>query len=170
METEEPPPESEPSFSELFADFASEVGTLVRQEVVLAANEMGEKARHAGRNVILVGVGVLLGAVSLLVFAGFLVLALGSVVPMWISAGVIAIVIGGAGYAAFRRGVTALRSIELLPTETFASLKADGTWAQEQFEATRDQMATTLGEVRRRLRPPPPKLPRRPLPKRKKPT
>ncbi|HEY5935298.1 MAG TPA: phage holin family protein [Kofleriaceae bacterium] len=170
MEPEEPPPESEPSFSELFADFASEVGTLVRQEVLLAANEMGEKARYAGRNAILVGVGALLGAVSLLVFAGFLVLALGSVLPMWTSALVIAVVIGGAGYAVFRRGVTALRSIELLPTETFASLKDDGTWAKEQIEATRDQMATTIGEVRRRLQPPPPKMPRRPLPKRKKPT
>jgi hypothetical protein len=168
--TPEPLPEPEPSFSELFADFASEVGTLVRQELVLAAGEMAQKARHAGRNAILVGAGVLLGAVSLLVFAGFLVIALGSIMPMWSSALVIAVVIGAAGLTMFRRGTAALRSIDLLPTETFASLKEDGTWAKEQIEATREQMTTTIGEVRRRLRPPPPKLPRRPPAKRKKPT
>lgn len=155
IESAESAAETDRSFSELFGELAKEIGTLVRQELVLAADEMTQKARQAGRSAILVGVGTLLGAVSVLVLAGGLVLALGSALPMWLSAVVMALVIGGAAYLAFQRGTSALRCIELLPTETLASLGDDRIWAKDQIEATREQMSTTLGEVRRRLRPPP---------------
>jgi uncharacterized membrane protein YqjE len=160
MPPDDPTPEPEPSFNELVRDLAGEVATLVRQELALVGEEMTQKARDAGKNAIFVGIGALLVAVSLLVLVGAVVLALGSVVPMWISALVIAALIGTAGVVAFGRGVAALRSIDLLPTETFASLKEDGAWAKEQIGATRDQMAATLGEVRRRLEPPPQPEPR----------
>jgi Putative Actinobacterial Holin-X, holin superfamily III len=159
MQPDDPTPEPEPSFKELVGDLAAEVATLIRQELALVGEEMTHKARDAGKHAILVGIGALLAAVSLLVFVGAVVLGLGSILPMWISALVIAALIGTAGVVAFGRGVAALRSIDLMPTETFASLKADGAWAKQQIGATRDQMAATLGEVRRRLEPPPPPPP-----------
>lgn len=149
----ETPPHPEPSFSDLLGEFATEAGTLVRQELALAADEMAQKARYAGRNAILVGVGALLGAVALLVLAGALVLAVRGVLPMWASASLIGAVIGAAGYVAIRRGTSALLSIDLLPTETFASLKEDQAMAEEEIAATREQLATTIGEVRRQLQP-----------------
>lgn len=160
-------PEPEQSFPELFGELATEVGTLVRQELSLAAEEMVEKARSAGKNVLLVGVAALLCTVSLLVLAGALVLALGSVVPMWLSALLIAALVGGLGYVVFRRASSSLRAIDLMPHETFASLKDNSLWAREEFDATREQISSTMGEVRRRLAPPPAKKKRRAAPKRK---
>ena len=165
IEPGEPEPEGEESFAELFGDLATEVGTLVRQELSLAAEEMVGKARAATRNVLLVGVSALLGTVSLLIFAGALVLSLGAIVPMWVSALVIAVVIGSAGYALFRKASSALRTVDLIPHETFASLEDNSTWAKGEIDATRDQISATMGEVRRRLKPPPKK--RRAAPKRK---
>lgn len=159
--------ETEQSFPELFGELATEVGTLVRQELSHAAEEMVEKARAAGRNLILVGVAALLGTVSLLVLAGALVVALGSVVPMWASALLIAGLTGAAGYALYRKASSALRAVDLMPHETFASLKDNRAWAKDEVEATREQISATMGEVRRRLEPPPPKKKRRAAPKRK---
>lgn len=166
VEPAEGEPEAEQSFPELFGELATEVGTLVRQELSLAAEEMVEKARAAARNVILVGVAALLGSVSLVVLAGALVVALGSVVPMWVSALVIASLVGGAGYALYRKASSALRAVDLMPHETFASLKDNRAWAKDELDATREQISATLGEVRRRLEPPPKKK-RRAAPKRK---
>jgi hypothetical protein len=153
--TDDEPAAPDEPFTALVGDLAGELATLVRQELALATREMAGKARDAATNTLRIGASALLGAVSLLVLAGALVLALGTAVPMWTSALAIAAVIGGAGYVVFRRAVSALRAIDPLPSETFASLHDDGTWAREQIEATRDHMTTALVEVRRRLRPPP---------------
>ncbi len=167
VEPAEPVEAEEQSFPELFGELATEVGTLVRQELSLAAEEMVEKARAAARNVILVGVAALLGTVSLLVLVGALVLALGIVVPMYGAAFALAVLIGGAGYALYRTASSSLRAVDLMPHETFASLKDNGAWAKDEIGATRDQISATMGEVRRRLTPPPAKKKRRAAPKKK---
>ena len=114
-------------------------------------------------------VGALLGAVSLVVLVAALVLALGSAVPMWASALIVAVVAAVAGRIVFRRGATALRAISIVPVETIASLKDDETWVKQQIETTRDQMTTTIGEVRRRLElAPPQKTKRRRAPAKRK--
>ncbi|CAN5882069.1 hypothetical protein BH11MYX3_BH11MYX3_19000 [soil metagenome] len=164
VETAEPAVEQ--TVPELFAELASEVGTLVRQELSLGAQEIASKAHAAARNVILVGVAALLGSVSLIVLAGALALALQSIIPIWVAALAIAAVIGGAGYALFRKASAELRAVDLLPHETFASLKGDGVWAKGEIDATREQISTTMTEVRRRLDPPPKKK-RRSAPKSK---
>jgi hypothetical protein len=174
MEPEDAEPQAEPSFTALVADLTADVALLVRQELALAGAEMTQKARDAGKNAILVGIGALLGTVSLLVLVAAVILALGSIVPMWVSAFVIAGLIGAAGLVTYSRGVTVLRTIHLLPTETIASLKADRAFAKDQIGATRDQMAATLAEVRHRLQPPPaepaaPKKTKRPAKRTKSP-
>ncbi len=124
-----------------------------REERVVQS-KMIEKGRAAVRNVLLVVVAALLGAVSLLVLVGAAVLVLGSAIPMWISAVVIGGVIGGAAYGLFRKASSSLRSVDLMPHKTFASLRNNRAWAKDEIDATRDQISATLDEVRRRLVPP----------------
>ena len=145
------PPEHPESFTELFTDLATEVGTLVRQEVSHAVAEIGEKARYAGRNAMLMGVGALIGAVSLLVLVFALVLTLGNVLPVWLSAFLIAALLGGFGFFLFHRGSSALHAMAFVPTETFASIEDDRAWAKQEIAETREQMSSTIGEFRRRL-------------------
>ena len=150
---ESTPVHDEPSVSELVGDLATEVATLVKQELALAAAEMECKARDAAKQASLVVVGGALGVVSVLILAGALVLALANAVPLWMSAVIIAGVLGGLAYAVIRSGWSALRAISIMPTETFASLHEDKLWAKQQIASTRDQMAATLSEVRSRLKP-----------------
>jgi Putative Actinobacterial Holin-X, holin superfamily III len=163
------PPSEDQSVPELVGELATEVATLVKQELALAAAEMEGKARDAATNLGRMVVGGALGVVSVLVLTGALVLALASVLPLWASAGTIAVVLGGSGYAIFRRGCSELRAISIMPTETFASLQDDRLWAKEQIESTRDQMTATLSEVRSRLKPPKPAPKKRAPAKRKRP-
>lgn len=141
----------EESFPELVGDLAVDLASLVRQELGHAASEMERKARDAARNAMLCAVGVLLGGVALLVLTGALVLALGDTVPMWMSAAIVAGVLGVSGLAMYRAGRSALGAMTLMPTETFASLRADGAWAKQEIGATRDQMSATMTELRCRL-------------------
>ena len=162
-------PEPEQSVPELVGELATEVATLVKQELALAAAEMERKARDVATNVGRMVLGGALGAVSVLVLAGALVLVLASVLPLWVSAGIIAAALGASAYAIFRRGWSALRAMSIMPTETFASLHDDRLWAKEQIESTRDQMTATLSEVRSRLKPSPPAPKKRTPAKRKRP-
>jgi hypothetical protein len=155
-------PEPEQSVPELVGELATEVATLVKQELALAAAEMERKARDVATNVGRMVLGGALGAVSVLVLAGALVLVLASVLPLWVSAGIIAAALGASAYAIFRRGWSALRAMSIMPTETFASLHDDRLWAKEQIEST-------LSEVRSRLKPSPPAPKKRTPAKRKRP-
>jgi len=122
----------ERSLGELFAELASETSTLVRQEVELAKTEMTHKATRVGRDVGTIGAG---GAIA---YAGFLVLlsaatlGLGQLIPLWVSALVVGIVVVVVGYVIVQRGMSALKRANIAPSETIQTLKEDAAWAKEQ--------------------------------------
>lgn len=124
--TESEPSETQP-VAELVGDLAVELGTLVKQELALAAAELEHKAHdamtHLGRMII----GGALGALSVFVFAAALVLGLGQALPLWLAAGVIAAAFGTAAYAVFRSGWAALNAMSIVPTETLASVRTLAT-------------------------------------------
>lgn len=145
-------PADEPeSVTQLVGDLASEVATLVRQELAHAAVELDLKARIAVRSALLVVAGVQLAAVSALVLVGATVLGLGRAIPMWAAAAAIAVLLGAAAFAAVRIGAARLRALTLVPTETFASLREDSQLMKQEVGATREQLATTMAAVRRRI-------------------
>jgi len=122
----------ERSLGELFAELANETSTLVRQEVELAKTEMTHKATRMARDVGTIGAG---GAVA---YAGFLVLlaavtlGLGQIIPLWVSALLVGLVVVIIGVALAQRGVGALKRADLTPRETIQTLKEDTAWAKEQ--------------------------------------
>jgi len=125
----------ERSLGELFADLSRELTTLVRQEMQLATTEMGGKAARVGRHVGMLAVG---GAV---VYAGFLAFLAAIIVglveltaiPWWVSALVVGLVVAVIGYFLVRRGLTALKAVDLAPKQTIETLKEDKEWIQEQM-------------------------------------
>ncbi len=124
----------EPSLGELFASLARDTSTLVRQEVELAKTEMTDKVtglvKHAG----------MLGAGGVVAYAGFLaviagvILLLGRVIPMWLSALIIGIVVVGIGYLLIQRGLAALKRADLTPRQTIATIKEDTEWVKDQVQ------------------------------------
>jgi uncharacterized protein (UPF0264 family) len=120
------------SLGELFGDLTREISTLVRQEVNLAATELGDKATRVGKDIGYLAIG---GAVA---YAGFLallaavVIGLAGFMPWWLSALIVGAVVAGIGYFLIQRGIGELKRIDLAPRQTIGTLKEDVQWAKQQ--------------------------------------
>jgi Flp pilus assembly protein TadB len=124
------------SLGELFSELSQETTTLIRQEVNLAKTEMSQKASRVGKDVgFLVAGGAVAYAGLLAVIAGVIAL-LGLVIPLWLSALLVGLVVAVAGYFLVRRGLDALKQEDLAPRETIETLKEDKEWAKDQTDRT----------------------------------
>src|SRR5215207_1854470 len=122
----------ERSLGELFAELARDTSTLVRHEVQLAKTEMSQKASRVGKDVGFLAAGGAVAYAGLLaVLAGIIVL-LGQVIPMWLSALLVGVVVAGVGYFLVRRGLDALKREDPAPRQTIETLKEDQQWAKDQ--------------------------------------
>jgi hypothetical protein len=120
------------SLGELFSELAQETSTLVRQEVNLAKTEMSHKASRAGKQVgVLAAGGAVAYAGLLAILAGVIVL-LDNVMPLWLSALLVGIVVAVVGYLLIRRALDALKREDFAPRETMETLKEDQQWAKDQ--------------------------------------
>ncbi len=124
------------SLGELFAELAQETGKLVRQEVNLAKTEMGQKASRVGKHVGFLAAGGAVAYAGLLAIIAGVIALLGLVIPLWLSALLVGLVVAVAGYFLVRRGLDALKREELAPRETIQTLKEDKEWAKDQTDRT----------------------------------
>jgi hypothetical protein len=122
----------ERSLGELFADLARETSTLVRQEVTLARTEMTQKVTQVARDGGTIGIGGAIAYAGFLAIVPALILGLGQVLPLWLSALIVGLVVAGVGYGVIQRGVSALKRANLTPHETIETLKEDAEWAKDQ--------------------------------------
>lgn len=118
--------------AELFSDLVNETTTLVRNEVALAKVEMTQKVTKAGRNVGSLVVGGAIGYAALLAICAAVILLLAYVMPAWLAALVVGIVIAIVAWALISKALTALRTMDMKPQETVESLKEDARWIKEQ--------------------------------------
>jgi len=120
--------------SELFGDLASEIGTLIRQEVSLAKVEIGEKAASVGKQVLKLAVGGAIAYAAFLAAIATLIILFALMIPWWAAALVIAVIVGIVGTALVQSALLALKQIDLTPTRTVRTLKEDAQWAKAQME------------------------------------
>ncbi len=122
------------SLGELFADLAQETSLLVRQEMRLAGEEIGERTGRVGRDIGLALVGGLLLHASLLTLIGAMVLILADLgLDWWLAALIVAVVVGLGGYALVKRAGAAIKRADILPRRTIEQLKEDQEWVKEQI-------------------------------------
>jgi len=122
----------ERSLGELFAELASETSTLVRQEVELAKTEMSQKVAEVGKDAGLIGVGGAIAYAGFLAVVAAIILGLGLLIPLWLSALIVGLVVGGIGYVLLQQGLSALKRADLKPRQTIETLKEDKEWVKEQ--------------------------------------
>ncbi|MBX3013000.1 MAG: phage holin family protein [Caldilineaceae bacterium] len=128
------PPENaaEPSIGTLFTDLTDDMGKLVRQEIELARVETMQKVKRATRSVVMMAAGGLVvyaGVITLLIAAA---IALGALMPYWLSAllvGGVALIVGA---ILISSGRSALTHLTVVPENTVESIKEDARWAKEQ--------------------------------------
>ena len=72
-------------------------------------------------------------------YAGFLaivaaiIIGLAALIPAWLAALSVGLVVVGIGYFFIQRGLNGLKPQELVPKQTIESLKETTTWAQDQI-------------------------------------
>ena len=120
------------SIGELFAELAQESATLVRQEVQLAKEEMSQKASRVGKDVGFLAAGGAVAYAGLLAIIAGVIFLLNLLIPLWLSALLVGIVVAVVGYFLVRKGLDALKQEDLAPRETINTLKEDKEWAKDQ--------------------------------------
>jgi putative superfamily III holin-X len=120
------------TLGELFSELAQETSALVRQEVNLAKTEMGQKASRAGRHVGVLAAGGAVAYAGLLAILAAVIVLLDNVMPLWLSALLVGLVVAVLGYILVRRALNALKREDFAPRETMQTLKEDQQWAKEQ--------------------------------------
>jgi uncharacterized membrane protein len=113
------------SLGELFGDLAGQTGALVREEVTLAKAELTQTATQAGKNIAMLVIGGAVAYAGLLALLAAVILALVTVLPAWLAALIVGLVVAGVGALLLQRGRAALAHTDLAPRQTLATLVAD---------------------------------------------
>ena len=125
---------SEKPLGELFSDLASDMSNLVRQEVELAKVEVGQKAKHVGRNIGYLVVGGAIAYAALLAVIAAIILLLDNVMPSWGASLLVGVVVAGIGWLLIGKAVSALQQTDVTPRETVETLKEDAAWMKQQIK------------------------------------
>ncbi len=133
-ELSEGPPASDRSIKEIVDALRPQVQALVNKQVELARTELVPVGRQAG-----IAVGLLVtGAVFLLLFLVFFFLAgmyimaaLG--LPLWVAAGVDAVILLLIGGGLAGAGAARLRTLDPKPHRTIAALQQNVEWVKGQL-------------------------------------
>jgi uncharacterized membrane protein YqjE len=121
-----PPDPKDASTGELIGRLSEQVSTLVRDEVRLAQAEVTQKAKRLGVGAGLFGGAGLVAVLGLNALITAAILALANVLPGWLSAIIIAVVLFAvAGVLALLGKRDVQQATPPLPTETIASVQAD---------------------------------------------
>ena len=120
------------SIGELIAELSRETVTLVRNEIQLARAEMSQKASRVGKNVGFLVIGGVVAYTGLLALVAAVILALGLVIPYWLSAAIVGLVIAAIGAILVVKGANTLRQEDPAPRETVETLKEDKEWLRDQ--------------------------------------
>ena len=122
------------SLGELFAELASEIGTLVRHELRQAGTEMSQRATSAGKDV-----GALIAG-AVVIHAGLLALVAAAIVGLadlglswWLAALIVGVILAAIGYALVQRARSAIQRADILPRRTIDNLREDQEWVKEQI-------------------------------------
>jgi hypothetical protein len=113
------------SLGELFGDLAGQTSTLVRSEIAIAKAEMIEAAKQAGRGAATIAIGGALAYAGLLAVVSAFVLLLANIMPVWVAALIVGLIVIGVGAMAISRGRAALSQAQLAPRQTLATLAND---------------------------------------------
>ncbi len=125
---------SDKPLGELFSDLASEMSNLVRQEVALAKVEVGNTAKHVGRNIGYLVVGGAIAYAALLAVIAAIIMLLDNVMPSWGASLLVGVVVAVIGWLLIGKAVSALQQTDVTPKETVETLKEDAAWVKQQIK------------------------------------
>lgn len=123
---------AEPSLGQLFTELTGDMSNLVRQELELAKAETMQKVSKATRSIILMVAGGLLAYAGLIALVIAAAIALGAIMPYWLSSLIMGLVVIVIGAILINSGRSSLTNLSIVPEQSVESLKEDARWAKEQ--------------------------------------
>ena len=123
---------------DLVKQLAGQTSTLVRQEIDLAKAEMSQKASTAGKGAGLLGGAAAVGLLAAGSLTACLILALGEVIPDWLAALIVALVMGVIAAVLAMQGRNRIRAATPpVPEQTVETVKEDVEWAKTRTPSAR---------------------------------
>ena len=119
---------------DLFSDLAGEVSELVRKEVALAKLEIGQKAKHIGKNVGYLVIGGAVAYAAMLAILAAIIMLLNKVMPAWGAALLVGLVVAGIAWLLVGKAAAALQATDVTPQQTVETLKEDAAWVKQQIK------------------------------------
>lgn len=122
----------ERSFGDIVKSIIGNVQEIIRAEVRLAKAEVreeGTRAAGAGRNL---AIGAVTGLFAALFLLNAVMFGLTVWMPLWASAGVVAIVLGVAAFVLFRKGQAEWKLFSPKPEKTVETVKENVAWIKAQ--------------------------------------
>jgi hypothetical protein len=110
--------EEQRSRSELFSDVMRDVGFMVRAELRLARTELTEQGRKAGRAAGLFGGAAVMGLLAGACFVTACIAALALLLPLWLAALAIGILLGIVAAGTYAAGRERLGESDVAPQRT----------------------------------------------------
>lgn len=121
----------ERSLGELFSDLSAEMQRLFRDELALIKSELSDQVSRGLKDAAYVAVGGALLYAGMLTIIGAAVALLGLVMPVWVSALIIGLLVVGGGYFMVRKGLNDLKQADFTPKRTISTLKEDKEWLKK---------------------------------------
>ena len=123
---------------DLVKQLAGQTSTLVRQEIDLAKAEMSQKATTAGKGAGLLGGAAVVGLLAAGSLTACLILALSEVIPDWLAALIVALVMGAVAAVLAMQGRNRIRAATPpVPEQTVETVKEDVEWAKTRTPSAR---------------------------------
>jgi hypothetical protein len=140
MTAHDTPPEElrERPIGDLVKQLAGQTSTLVRQEIDLAKAEMSQKAAVAGKGAGMLGGAAVVGLLAAGALTACLILALSEVIPDWLAALIVALVLGAVAAVLALQGRNRIRAATPpVPEQTVETVKEDVEWAKTRTSSAR---------------------------------
>lgn len=123
--------------ADLLRELVRDGQTLLREEVRFAKAEIRTEAKKAAKGGAAIGAGGALLHAALLCLAATLVLVGATFLPVWLSALIVTVLLGAAGWLAVSWGKKRLSSAER--ARAVDNIKEDGRWARETMRSIRSE-------------------------------
>ena len=117
---------------ELIGDLYRDASELFRLEIELAKAEMSQKVSRVGKNVGFLLVGGVVAYTGILAIVAGIIGVLALLVPVWLSALIVGIVIAAVGGFLVLKGIKTLQKEQAAPQKTIDTLKEDAQWMSDQ--------------------------------------
>lgn len=125
------------SLGTIVTGIVGDLQNVVRGEVQLAKAELKEDAASLGKGAGMIAAGAFLALVGFMFVMLGVTYLLHKSLSMWLSAGIVGVVLLIIGIIAAMAGKNALSAANLKPEQTIDSLKEDQQWANQQIKSVK---------------------------------